>query len=238
MGKGIHDGHRERVKQEFLKNGFNENTPPHKILEMLLFYGIARKDTNEIAHDLINRFGSVSGVFEAPVEELVKVNGVSLHTASLLKLMIPIIRCYVSEKNEKTINYTNTDDVCDFLLKQYISYTKEVFSVVSFGGNGRMLGFDVLGEGNVSEVNISIREVVETVLKRNAVCAVIAHNHPNGVAVPSNEDVAVTQNIKSALRHINVNLVDHIVIADDDYVSMAQSRLFRSIFINQREVSR
>lgn len=230
MGKGIHDGHRERVKQEFLKNGFNENTPPHKILEMLLFYGIARKDTNEIAHDLINRFGSVSGVFEAPVEELVKVNGVSLHTASLLKLMIPIIRCYVAEKNEKKINYSNIDDVCDFLLQQYISYTKEVFSVVSFSGSGRMLGFDVLGEGNVSEVNISIREVVETVLKRKAVCVVIAHNHPDGVAVPSREDVAVTRNIKNALSHINIKLVDHIVIGGDDYVSLAQSRLFCDIF--------
>ena len=86
------------------------------------------------------------------------------------------------------------------------------------------------GEGNVSEVNISIREVVETVLKRKAVCVVIAHNHPDGVAVPSREDVAVTRNIKNALSHINIKLVDHIVIGGDDYVSLAQSRLFCDIF--------
>lgn len=230
MGKGIHDGHRERVKQEFLKNGFNENTPPHKILEMLLFYSIPRKDTNEIAHDLINRFGSVAGVIDAPLEELVKIKGVSLHTASLIKLLVPIIRCYVNEKNEKKISYSKIDDVCDFLVQQYIGYNKEVFSVLSFSGSGRMLGFDALGHGNVSEVSISVREVVETVLKRNAVCVIIAHNHPGGLALPSNEDIAVTYNIKSALSHINIRLLDHIVISDDDYVSMAQSRLFRSIF--------
>lgn len=230
MEKGVHDGHRKRVKQEFLKNGFNESTPPHKILEMLLFYSIPRKDTNEIAHELINRFGSVSGVFEAPIEELTKVNGVSLHTASLLKLMLPIIRCYINEKGAKKISYSNIDEVCNYLVQQYIGYNKEVFSIISFGGNGRMLGFDKLSEGNVSEVNISVREVIETVLKRNAVCVIMAHNHPNGLALPSNEDIAVTRNIHSALSHINVKLIDHIIIGDDDYVSMEQSQWYRDIF--------
>lgn len=231
MEKGVHDGHRKRLKEEFLANGFDENTPPHKIMEMLLFYSIPRKDTNEIAHDLVNRFGgSVSGVLDAPIEELIKVNGVSRHTASLIKLMIPIIRCYVTEKNEKKINYSNIDDVCDYLVSRYISYTKEVFSVVSFSGSGRKLGFDILGEGNVSQVNISVREVVETALKRRAVCVIIAHNHPDGVAIPSEEDIAVTRNIQSALSHINIRLIDHIIIGGDDYVSLAQSRLYKDIF--------
>lgn len=230
MGKDVHEGHRERVKREFLANGFNEKTPPHKIIEMLLFFSIPRKDTNEIAHDLIKRFGSVAGVLEAPVNELTKVNGISLHSASLIKLMIPIIRCYITEKNEKKMSYSNLDEVCEYLLRQYIGYNKEVFSVVSFSGSGRMLGFDVLSKGNVSEVNISVREIVETVLKQNAVCAIIAHNHPDGVAVPSDEDIAVTRNIQSALSHINIRLLDHIIISGSDYVSMAQSRLYKDIF--------
>lgn len=230
MGKDVHDGHRERVKQEFLENGFNEKTPPHKIMEMLLFFSIPRKDTNEIAHDLIRRFGSIAGVLDAPVNELTKVNGISLHSASLIKLMIPIIRCYIAEKNEKKMSYSNLDEVCEYLLRKYIGYTKEVFSVVSFSSSGRMLGFDVLSKGNVSEVNISVREIVETVLKQNAVCAIIAHNHPDGVAVPSDEDIAVTKKIQSALSHINIRLLDHIIISGSDYVSMAQSRLYKDIF--------
>lgn len=230
MGDGIHDGHRERVKEEFLKNGFNESTPPHKVIEMLLFYSIPRKDTNDLAHLLVNRFGSISGILDAPVEQLTEVKGISLNTAILIKLIISIARIYRSEKSKKIDGYTNHDDVCKYIMSRYFGYTKEVFSVTSFSGNGNILGFDILGEGNISEVNVSTREVIETVLKRQAVCAIIAHNHPNGTAVPSEEDIAVTKNIQSALSHINVKLLDHIVISGDDYVSMAQSRLFMKIF--------
>lgn len=231
MEKGVHDGHRQRLKEEFLAKGFDENTPPHKIMEMLLFYSIPRKDTNEIAHNLINRFGgTVSGVLDASVEELVKVDGVSRHTAALIKLMVPIVRCYLTEKNEKKNVYSNLDEVCDFLVQKYISYTKEMFSVISFSGSGRKLGFDILGEGNVSEVNVSIREVVETAINRKAVSVIIAHNHPDGVAIPSQGDIAVTRKIQSALSHINIKLLDHIIIGGDDYVSLCQSRLYRDIF--------
>lgn len=230
MGEGIHDGHRERVKQEFLKNGFNESTPPHKVIEMLLFYSIPRKDTNDLAHLLVNRFGSISGILDAPVEQLTEIKGISLNTAVLIKLIISVARIYHSEKSKNSGGYTNFDDVCKYIVSRYFGYTKEMFSVTSFSGNGRILGFDILGEGNVSEVNVSTREIIETVLKRQAVCAIIAHNHPNGTAVPSDEDIAITKNIQIALSHINVKLLDHIVICGDDYVSMSQSRLYKKIF--------
>ncbi|MGN0493169.1 MAG: RadC family protein [Acutalibacteraceae bacterium] len=230
MGDGVHDGHRERVKQEFLKNGFDESTPPHKIMEMLLFYSIPRKDTNEIAHELLNRFGSISGILDAPANQLTEIKGVSLNTVALLKLVISVARIYRTEKSEKQGRFNNLDEVCDYILSRYFGYTNEVFSVISFSGNGRILGFDILGEGNVSEVNVSTREIIETALNRQAVSVIIAHNHPSGTAVPSEEDIAVTKNIQSALSHINVKLLDHIVICGDDYVSMAQSRLFRKIF--------
>lgn len=93
-----------------------------------------------------------------------------------------------------------------------------------------MLGFDILASGNVNEVSVSTRKVIETVINRNAVCAIIAHNHPNGTAVPGKEDIAVTMDIKNALEHINVKLIDHIIIAGDDYVSMCQSQAYRYIF--------
>lgn len=231
MGKeGIHDGHRERVKKEFLQNGFDVNTPPHKIMEMLLFYSIPRKDTNELAHILLNRFGTISGILDAPTGELVKIPGISTNTAALIKLIIPIARIYLTETNSKSRRYLRADDVCDYLMNMYFGYQKEVFSVTSFSGNGRMLGFDILASGNVNEVNVSTRKVLETVINRNAVCAIIAHNHPNGTAVPSEADIAVTKDIKNALEHINVKLLDHIVISGDDYVSMCQSKAYRYIF--------
>ena len=230
MEENVHSGHRERVRKEFLKNGFDEDTPPHKIMEMLLFYSIPRKDTNEIAHELVSRFGSIAGIIDAPVEELVKVNGVNTNTAALIKLIMPVARRYMFDKKRNTHKYSNIDEVGNYLLSRYIGYSKEVFSITSFSGSGSILGFDILSEGDVSEVSISTRTVIEAVLKRQAVCAIIAHNHPDGVAVPSDNDIAVTENIKNALAHINVRLLDHLIIADGDYVSMAQSRLYKHIF--------
>ena len=230
MEESVHSGHRERVRQDFLKNGFNEDTPPHKIIEMLLFYSIPRKDTNVTAHELLNRFGSIAGIIDAPVEQLVKVPGVSTNTAALIKLIMPVARRYLTDKSANVDKYTNIDDICRYLMSRYVGFNKEVFSVTSFSGSGRMLGFDILSTGSISEVNISTREVIETVLKRQAVCAIIAHNHPGGVAVPSKDDVDVTENIKNALNHISVRLLDQIVIAGDDYVSMAQSRIFKYLF--------
>ena len=230
MEENVHSGHRERVRKEFLKNGFDEDTPPHKIMEMLLFYSIPRKDTNEIAHELVSRFGSIAGIIDAPVDELVKVNGVNTNTAALIKLIMPVARRYMFDKKRNTHKYSNIDEVGNYLLSRYIGYSKEVFSITSFSGSGSILGFDILSEGDVSEVSISTRTVIEAVLKRQAVCAIIAHNHPDGVAVPSDNDIAVTENIKNALAHINVRLLDHLIIADGDYVSMAQSRLYKHIF--------
>lgn len=230
MGENIHSGHRERVKRDFLENGFNETTPPHKIIEMLLFYSIPRKDTNETAHELLNRFGSVSGILDASVEQLTEVPGVNINTAALIKLIIPIARIYKSDKSTAAEKFESIDGLCDYLMNKYFGYDREVFTVLSLTAGGKLIGCDVLSEGNISEVNISTREVIETVLKRRAACAVIAHNHPDGVALPSREDIDVTETVKNALSHINVKLLDHIVIAGDDYVSMAQSKCFKYIF--------
>ena len=111
MEESVHSGHRERVRQDFLKNGFNEDTPPHKIIEMLLFYSIPRKDTNVTAHELLNRFGSIAGIIDAPVEQLVKVPGVSMNTAALIKLIMPVARRYLSDKSANVDKYTNIDDI-------------------------------------------------------------------------------------------------------------------------------
>lgn len=231
MEKSVHEGHRDRVRKDFLLNGFDDNTPPHKILEMLLFYSIPRKDTNEIAHELLKRFGSIANVLDAPAEQLVSVPGVSLNTVALLKLIMPTVRCYLNDKSEKNGRYTNMDDICDFLSNRYIGYTEEVFTLSTFSANGKMLGCDVLARGEVGEVYVSVRSVVETALKRNAVCAVIAHNHPDGTACPSDSDLETTKRIADALNRINIKLLDHIIIVPDDYVSLAQSRCYKNIFL-------
>ena len=230
--KNVHDGHRERVRKEILANGFSESTPPHKILEMLLYYAIPRKDTNEIAHTLLESFGSVSGVFEAPAEELMKIKGVSENTASLLKLMIPVIRAYSGDKksNPSLKNGLHFNSVYEFLENRYIGYKNEIFAITSFNHKGVFTGFDILAEGDNSEVKISIRQIIEAVIRRNASYAIISHNHPQGIAMPSSSDIEMTEKINTALKSIKVDLFDHMILTDDDYVSLRQSQSYAYLF--------
>ncbi len=230
MAENLHKKHRERVRKEFLAHGFNDNSPEHKLLEMLLFFSIPVKDTNPIAHLLIKRFGSLNGVLEAPVEELLKVEGVGENTAMLLKLMIPVTKSYMISKTKKVNIYENMDAISDFLVAKYLGFRVETFAVTTFNSKGAIVGFDVLAQGDCSTVNISMRQVIEVVLKHNGVCAVISHNHPGGLATPTKEDIETTEKIAQTLSNINVKLLDHIVLCDDDYVSFAQSECFRYIF--------
>ncbi len=237
MDNNVHKEHRKRVRNEFLSNGFNDATPPHKVLEMLLFYSIPRVDTNETAHRLLKHFGSFDKVIDAPVEELKRVEGVGENTAVLLKLMAPVIRLYIKEKTDKTkIGFKNSDELESYIFNKYIGLTKETFAVTTFDGKGRFIGFDVLADGDLNTVVVSTRDVVETVIKRNAAFAVISHNHPGGDAIPSIDDIKTTENLFKALKNINVALIDHIVICDDDYVSLRVSKDYKHLFQNPIEV--
>ena len=230
MAESIHSGHRKRVRKEFLLMGLNEATPPHKIIEYILFHSIPQKDTNEIAHELLERYGSISAILDAPVESLMKVKGISEVSVSLLKLILPVARIYQNEKSSNIKVLNTIDEMSQYIIGKYFGYNNEVFSMLSMNASGKVLGFDIISSGNVSEVSVSLRDVVETALKRKAACTIIAHNHPGGVALPSGDDIKVTEMIYNTLKQVNVILLDHVIIADDDYVSMLQSTCFNYLF--------
>lgn len=230
MLQSIHDGHRERMRKEIMKNGFDMQTPPHKVLEFLLFYSVCRKDTNPIAHALIARFGSISGVLDATVEELTSVEGVSERSALLMKSIMPIAKIYLNEKSEEKAAFAGLDDIGQYALKQYIGMTKERAGIISLDGKGKLLGFDFLSEGDISSVGISFRDVVGLLIKHSASAAVLVHNHPSGIALPSMRDGAITESLAGTLKNIGIYLVDHIIIGAGDFVSMAQSREYSHIF--------
>ncbi len=227
-----HSKHRQRVRREFLENGFTSATPPHKILELLLFYSIPRKDTNEIAHALLNRFGSISAVLEASQTELMRVEGIGESSAVLIKLLLPIFRAYEDEGALRIFNPNSLDDICEFIKRKYIGLTKEAFAVTSFNSRNEIIAFDIIATGDISSVGISTRSVAEKIIERKGVCAVISHNHPNGRAFPSPEDVSLTRDIFNALKYLNIPLIDHIVVSniDNDCISMAQSERYCRLF--------
>ncbi|MBQ6848107.1 MAG: RadC family protein [Clostridia bacterium] len=226
-----HKDHRERVRREFLENGFSDATPPHKIFELLLFYSIPRKDTNEIAHELLNRFGSVEGVLNASAHELMRVNGVGENTAALIKLLVPIFKRYQSS-DRKTFKPRSYDEMCDFVKKKYMGITRETFAISTFNHTGKLIAFDVLSEGDVSSVAMSNRSVVEKALERKAAAVIISHNHPTGHALPSPSDVKRTEELFAAFKHLEIQLLDHIIVSneDDDLISMAQTEKYDYIF--------
>ena len=226
----IHAGHRQRIKQKFLADGFNSATSPHEVLELLLCYSIPRKDTNELAHILIKRFGSIAGVFDASKEELLKIPGITENTICLFSLILPIAKMYLNDRASMENTVTDREEAAERLKAMFIDAQNEVVYMLCLDNKGRILGIQKLSEGNALSVSVSARVVLEQVIKTNATAVMIGHNHPKGFAFPSTGDIRVTGEIASALYHVNVRLLDHIIVSDNDYVSMASSREYQYIF--------
>ncbi len=230
MSENVHQGHRERLKNEIISARHGNEKSPEKLLEMLLFYGIPQKDTAWLARELIKNFGDFSGVLDADIDDLVKIKGMTRNAACLIKLMRPIGRTYVISKFKSKEVLKNLSDIGSFVMTKFFSVDTECCALLCLNRLGKVLSFEIIGEGDTDSVGISTRTVLERVLKTEATAVVLAHNHPGGIAIPSEADVFITTEIAKALKTVSINLIDHIVIADDDYISMAQSNRFRDIF--------
>ncbi len=225
-----HDGHRDRVKRQFLAEGFSENTPPHKLLEMLLFYCVPRKDTNELAHNLLDTFGSFSGVLDASKEDLMRFPGITENGVCLLKAIMPSARLYNETKNFTSKCFSNRQLAADYLANKFMGRTYETVFLLCLNNKGKLLSCNKISEGDDISVSISARIVIEEVFKTGATAVLLGHNHPKGFAFPSPSDIKSTMDIARALFNVGVRLLDHIIVADGDYISLAESKEYNSIF--------
>ena len=223
----IHGGHRERLRSRFLREGL-DNFEEVNALELLLFYCIPRKDTNELAHILLSHFGSFHQVLDATPEELMAVPGIGEGTATFLPLIAAACRYYrVNQAND--CSALDTIEKCgDFLVNYFHGRKNETVILLCMDAKCKKIVCRELGEGSVNSASISARRVAEIALGVKATFAVLAHNHPSGVAVPSSEDVQTTKLVAKSLNAVGITLTDHIVVADDDYVSLVQSGLYHS----------
>ena len=218
----IHDGHRDRLKKLFREQGL-DHFSEFQVLELILFYAIPRKDTNPIAHALIDHFGSLAQVMEAPAEELEKVPGVGQNAATMISLMTSVARYYLVNRSTQTV-ILNTIEKCGaYLMPYFFGRRNETVFLLCLDAKCKVLCCKLVGEGSVNSANVPIRRIVEIALSANATSVVLAHNHPSGVAVPSGDDIQTTYRVASALSTVDIRLADHIVVADDDFVSMAHS---------------
>jgi len=223
----IHAGHRQRLKERFLKDGL-DNFEEHQVLELLLFYGIPQRDTNEIAHELIRKFGSLSRVLEATPEELSQVKYVGDNVTTLFKLITAVARYYqVSCAMREEI--LPTIEACGrYLVPFFYQRPYETVFLLCLDAKCKVLCCEKVGEGGINSAGVPVRRIVELALKSNATAVILAHNHPSGLAIPSGEDVQTTCRVAMALDAVEISLVDHIIVADQDWVSLAQSGLYRA----------
>ena len=219
---GVHDGHRDRLRESFDKYGL-ESFSDINALELLLFYAVPRRDTNPIAHELLDRFGSLDAVFSASERELTEVPGIGKHAASLIRLVPEILKKSQVSKASKATYIRSTSDAGKYLLPRFMNEKDEVLWMLCLDSKGEVICYLQMGHGTVNAVETNIRRIVETALKHKATRVVIAHNHPNGIALPSKEDEYFTKKLFDAFRILNIKLEDHIIVADKDYVSLADS---------------
>lgn len=220
---GIHDGHRARKKEQFRQTGL-DSFADHEALELLLYYAIPRRDTNPTAHLLLQKFGSLEGVFNASVEELQSVEGVGENAAILLSMLPAIVRRSMrAPAKEKILN--SVERCGKYFLELLRHERREVLYQACLDAKGKLIVCKKLSEGNADSAAFSARQVVENALVADASLVVLAHNHISGVALPSEIDCVVTRRVRDALRAVDINLSDHIIVSDNDYVSMNQSGL-------------
>ena len=238
MPKHIHTGHRKRVKTEFQVRGV-AGWPDHRILELLLFYAIPQGDVNPLAHELVDRFGSLDRVLDALPEELMKVKGMGEHSITLLKLIPAVMGRYLEERTGPGQIIHTVEEAGNVLAPYFSGSRNEMVYVLCLDAKERLLGAKKLSEGNLSNSDVTIRRAAEECMALQASFCYLAHNHVSGIALPSPEDVNTTDVVRAALAPLGVRLVDHLVFVDGDMVSIRQSqqvgwgRGFRMIYPGQ-----
>ena len=221
-GPGIHKGHRDRVKEKFLQNGF-DGFADHELLEFLLFYCIPMKDTNELAHSLINEFGSISGVFEARPEEIQKRCKVSRHTAVFLSMVPQLTNYYLKSKWEAGVCLDSHETAGEYVKALFAGKTSEMFYLLCLNSRNQLILPVKISEGTINEAPVYVREAVAAAVRNNAVGVILAHNHPGGSIKPSESDREATGQIIKALETVNISVLDHIVTGGGKFISFAAS---------------
>ena len=221
----IHDGHRQRLKERFSQEGL-DNFNELQVLELLLFYCIPRIDTNPLAHRLLDHFGSLSQVLEATQPELEKVPGMGPNAATFLNLITAVGRYYLVNRCSQNTILNSMEDCGHYLIPHFYGRRNETVFLLCLDAKCKMLCCKEIGEGSVNSAGVPVRRIVETALGANATTVVLAHNHPSGLALPSSDDICTTHRVAAALDTVDIILADHLIVADDDFVSLVQSGVY------------
>ena len=216
------DGHRERLRKHVLEHGMDA-LRDYEVLELLLFYVIPRKDTQSIARALLAHFGSLSAVLDAPVCELKSIAGIGDNAAFLLQLLPQLSRRYQVSRSKMGVILNSSKATGEFIVPYFHGETEEVLYVLCLDSKQKLIACRQVQRGGINMVQLPIRKVIETAINNNAAGLILAHNHPGGVALPSAEDYSATGQLIEALAPLQIPLLDHVIVCEEDYVSLRES---------------
>lgn len=217
-----HKHHRQRLKKQFLEHGLN-SFAHHNILELLLFYSIPQKDTNTVAHALLDQFGSISAVFDADYEDLCNVPGISEHSATLIKLIPQLAASYSTDKISIGLDFSNLDDAGKYLVEYFMPKTTECVVLILLDNKNSVINISEISTGIVNFTPVETRRIAELAFRHNAAGFILSHNHPNGTTTPSKQDVSYTVNAMHTLEALGLRMKEHIVVAGDSYSFIIQN---------------
>lgn len=218
--ESVHSGHRERMRRRLEVEGL-DSFEPHQVLEVLLFHTIPKRDTNEIAHRLLEKFGTIDRVFDAELSSLMEVSGVGYNTAVFLRLMSEVARYYARERFNKCVHIENSEQMGEYMCSRIGMTAREVFAAAAFDARRNEIAFEIISEGFVSQTTVQLRRLAEFAILHNAELIVISHNHVSGDPIPSQADREATRKVCEGMGTIGVTVADHIIVSGEKYYSFS-----------------
>ncbi len=233
--KGVHKGHRERLKTRMLREGL-QGFAPHEVLELLLYFAIPQRDVNPLAHELLAMFGSLAGVLEASEGELRRCSGVGGNAATLLAMIPQLAGYYMRDRFRERPALHNASEAGEYCQTLFFGLANEAVYLICLDAQARVIHPALLQNGTIDESPVYARDVVQTALRHHAHSVLLAHNHPGGSLLPSPADYEVTKMVIDALEVVEVRVIDHLIVADGGYLSMAQqSMMKRGLLVDAKE---
>ncbi len=218
---GIHENHRARMRKKIADHGI-DGLEEHEILEVLLYYCIPRRDTNELAHKMLEKYGSLANVFDAPVNELAAEPWLSDVSATLISMIPKFCRAYELSKLKRVATLPTTQDIGEYAMAMFKDKLEEELALICLDANRKVLWDGVIIKGTIDRTEAYPRTVVREALKRNATNVVLVHNHPKGTMTPSSADKKSTQMLVKILEGIGITVLDHIIVNGMRYISMRE----------------
>ena len=217
--KSIHSGHRERMRSRFLKDPELSGFAEHEIMELILFFVFPRGDTNAVAHRLLDTFGSVIAVVNAPVEKLAKVENIGQNSAVMLKMLGSVAK-YLDKQDLLHIDVRDIPKLSQYLKAMFAGELSERFVVMTVNSNMRINSVEQVTVGGQSVVCPDLKEMAKAVFSSSEENIMLVHNHPGGTSKPSGDDIILTRKIMQYFSPFGINVLDHFVVGRDSVTSM------------------